>query len=188
MGPVVRAHTISMPSQQHTPKVSAKQAFLGTPEVEVLSSDENWICLRIAPEMHLKQRVADFFRSQLDDLENDMCDKLALALEELLGNSIEHGGRAEPKCGVELAFIRTARMVLFHIKDAGVGFSLNSVPHAAVNNPPENPIKHSVYRSQMGMRPGGFGIMLVKQIADELLYNEHGNEVMLIKYLDRAAH
>ncbi len=36
------------------------------------------------------------------------------------------------------------------------------------------------------MRPGGFGIMLVKQIADELIYNESGNEVMLIKHLDGA--
>jgi anti-sigma regulatory factor (Ser/Thr protein kinase) len=35
------------------------------------------------------------------------------------------------------------------------------------------------------MRPGGFGIMLVKQIADELIYNEAGNEVMLVKYLGR---
>jgi anti-sigma regulatory factor (Ser/Thr protein kinase) len=38
----------------------------------------------------------------------------------------------------------------------------------------------------MGMRPGGFGIMLVKQIADELVYNERGNEVLLIKLLAKA--
>ena len=175
-----------MPAEENTQRVSPKQAFAGTPEIEVLSSDPAWICLRIAPEMHLKQRVADFFRSYLNDLENDLCDKLALALEELLGNSIEHGCTFEPKCGVKLAFIRTSRMLLFHICDAGAGFSLNSVPHAAFNNPPEDPLKHVQYRSQMGMRPGGFGIMLVKQIADELLYNEHGNEVMLIKYLDRC--
>jgi anti-sigma regulatory factor (Ser/Thr protein kinase) len=36
------------------------------------------------------------------------------------------------------------------------------------------------------MRPGGFGIMLVRQIADELIYNEAGNEVILVKYLDGA--
>jgi len=33
--------------------------------------------------------------------------------------------------------------------------------------------------------PGGFGIRLVQQLADELLYNEKQNEVILIKYLDQ---
>jgi hypothetical protein len=34
------------------------------------------------------------------------------------------------------------------------------------------------------MRPGGFGIMMTRQLVDELIYSEHGNEVLLIKYLD----
>jgi len=38
----------------------------------------------------------------------------------------------------------------------------------------------------MGMRPGGFGILLTRNIADDLLYNEKGNEVLLIKYLDNG--
>ena len=174
-----------MAANTKPPKATPKQVFDGDAEIEVLSSDPHWICLRIAPNMALKQRVADFFRSQLDDLPDDLCDKLALALEELLGNSIEHGCRIERKCGVELSCIRTSRLVLFHIRDAGPGFSLNSIPHAAFSNPPEDPLKHAEYRSQMGMRPGGFGILLVKQIADELIYNEQGNEVALIKYLDQ---
>lgn len=173
-----------MPGRSNSRKLDAREAFSGSRGVEVLSSDPTWICLRIAPEMRLKQGVADFFRCYLDDLDGEICEKLALALEELLGNSIEHGSVADPKGAIQLACIRTSRMVLFHIRDAGAGFSLDSVPHAAVNNPPEEPLRHAVYRSEKGMRPGGFGIMLVKQIADELLYNEHGNEVVLIKYLD----
>jgi anti-sigma regulatory factor (Ser/Thr protein kinase) len=74
-------------------------------------------------------------------------------------------------------------MILFHIRDAGPGFDLNGLAHAAVNNPPDDPLRHAAARSQMGMRPGGFGILLVKQIADDLIYNEQGNEVVLVKYL-----
>jgi anti-sigma regulatory factor (Ser/Thr protein kinase) len=33
------------------------------------------------------------------------------------------------------------------------------------------------------MRPGGLGILLTKGVVDELVYNEKGNEVMLIKRL-----
>ena len=35
------------------------------------------------------------------------------------------------------------------------------------------------------MRPGGFGILLSRAFVDELLYNEKGNEALLIKYLPR---
>ena len=34
------------------------------------------------------------------------------------------------------------------------------------------------------MRPGGFGVLLAQRLVDELVYNEQGNEVMLVKYLD----
>ena len=84
---------------------------------------------------------------------------------------------------VEFTVIRTSRMIEFQVKDAGSGFSLNNIPHAALNNPPEDPLRHTEHRSQKGMRPGGFGIMMVKQIADDLIYNEQGNEVVMIKYL-----
>ena len=35
-----------------------------------------------------------------------------------------------------------------------------------------------------GIRPGGFGLLMVRQTADELLYNEKRNEVVFVKYLD----
>jgi hypothetical protein len=35
------------------------------------------------------------------------------------------------------------------------------------------------------MRPGGFGILMAKKLVDELLYNEQGNEVLLVKYLGK---
>jgi len=43
-------------------------------------------------------------------------------------------------------------------------------------------IAHIEYREAHGMRPGGFGIMLTKQLVDEVIYNEIGNEVILIKH------
>ena len=36
----------------------------------------------------------------------------------------------------------------------------------------------------MGLRPGGFGILVSKQVVDELFYSERGNEVVLIKRLE----
>ena len=44
-------------------------------------------------------------------------------------------------------------------------------------------MRTSVERADSGMRPGGFGMLIVRQIVDELVYNERGNEVLLIKHL-----
>jgi anti-sigma regulatory factor (Ser/Thr protein kinase) len=163
--------------------LTAREIFRNSAEVQVKSALPGWICLRIAPTLEARTRVVGFFRSQMEDLPSDLCEKLSLAVDELLGNAIEHGC-GTPKCRVDFLFLRTPRMLLFHVKDAGPGFHLDDIPHAALNNPPEQPLRHVEYRSQNGMRPGGFGIMMVKQIADELMYNEQGNEVVMIKYLD----
>ncbi len=42
------------------------------------------------------------------------------------------------------------------------------------------------YRDAKGLRPGGYGVLLVQKLVDELIYNEKGNEVLLVKYLDIA--
>jgi hypothetical protein len=38
-------------------------------------------------------------------------------------------------------------------------------------------------RDKLGLRAGGFGLLMTGAIADELIYNEAHNEVIFIKYL-----
>jgi anti-sigma regulatory factor (Ser/Thr protein kinase) len=45
-------------------------------------------------------------------------------------------------------------------------------------------LRHLEYRDAQGLRPGGFGVLLTQKLVDQLVYNEQGNEVTLIKYLD----
>ena len=49
---------------------------------------------------------------------------------------------------------------------------------------PDDVMSTAMRRAEMGLRPGGFGMLIVKNVVDELVYNERGNEVLLIKYLD----
>ena len=49
---------------------------------------------------------------------------------------------------------------------------------------PDNPIEHMEVRESKGLRPGGFGILMVRAKVDELIYNEKQNEVVFVKYLD----
>jgi anti-sigma regulatory factor (Ser/Thr protein kinase) len=38
-------------------------------------------------------------------------------------------------------------------------------------------------RAQRGLRSGGFGLLITRQVVDEMIYSERGNEVILIKHL-----
>jgi hypothetical protein len=75
-------------------------------------------------------------------------------------------------------------MLMFRIADPGAGFSFAELSHAAVGQPESEPVAHMSVREERGIRPGGFGILMIKAAADELLYNEAQNEVMFIKYFD----
>jgi hypothetical protein len=74
-------------------------------------------------------------------------------------------------------------MVIYRIADPGKGFKTEELDHAAINHP-DDPIEHMNIRMQKGLRPGGFGILMVRAKVDELIYNEKQNEVVFVKYLD----
>jgi hypothetical protein len=42
-------------------------------------------------------------------------------------------------------------------------------------------------REEKGIRPGGFGLLMVRNSVDEPIYNEKRNEVVFVKYLDDGA-
>ena len=60
----------------------------------------------------------------------------------------------------------------------GAGFDRANLPHAAVA---DDPFAHLDVRDKLGLRAGGFGLMICKGMVDELRYNDVGNEVTLIK-------
>ena len=48
----------------------------------------------------------------------------------------------------------------------------------------DDPVKHMDVRESLGLRVGGFGILMTKGLVDEMDYNQAGNEVRLVKYFD----
>ncbi len=107
------------------------------------------------------------------------------AFREMLLNAMEYGGKFQPNQYVEISYVRAKHMVMCRVKDPGEGFSLDEIGHAAIANPDEDPIRHVVQREAKGLRPGGYGVLLAQKLVDELIYNEKGNEVLLVKYVDR---
>jgi len=151
--------------------------------IEILSATPNWARLAVRCDLATANRLIQFYR-EASDLPEAETEEVATAFREILLNAIEHGGNFDPRQHVEVSYVRTKRMVLCKVKDPGEGFSLEELKHAALGNPPDEPFRHMEAREAQGMRPGGFGILMSKKLVDDLIYNEQGNEVLLIKYLN----
>jgi CheY-like chemotaxis protein/anti-sigma regulatory factor (Ser/Thr protein kinase) len=158
----------------------ARSSHMQPDDIEVLSDKPHWIAVKARCTLEIADRLIRFFRELPTDLDADQRDAAANAFRELLINAVEHGGKLDPQKKVELHFIRTERSIVYYIRDPGQGFSLDNLPHAAISHPGD-PIEHIKFRQAQGIRPGGFGLLLLNNFADELIYNSKGNEVILIK-------
>jgi CheY-like chemotaxis protein len=154
-----------------------------SPSIEVISAKPHWVELLIPCTREAAERIQSFLMKLEADLSNDLRDTIGLAFKELLLNAVEWGGKLDPNRKVRIAHVRSARILLYRVADPGPGFSFKGLKHAAVGQPADAPIAHVNVRDQLGIRPGGFGIALIRAMADELLYNEAQNEVIFIKYL-----
>jgi len=152
-------------------------------DIQVISARPNWLGLRVRCKMETADRLVQFVRELAPDLSQAERENIASAFREILVNAIEHGGGSDPKQWVRITYVRTARAIIYFVRDPGSGFSFDDLSHAAISNPAGAPFEHSDVRERLGMRPGGFGILLARHMADELIYNEAGNEALLIKYL-----
>lgn len=155
-------------------------------KIEVLSARPEWIELRVPCDPAAIDPLERMMAQLNTDIPPETRESVTYAFREMLRNAIEHGGKNDPAQSVEVGFLHTPRVILYRIKDPGEGFTLESLHHAAILNPEDDPIQHERYREEKGMRPGGFGILIAREMVDEMVYNERHNEVVLIKYLDGA--
>jgi DNA-binding response OmpR family regulator len=179
-------HYIAKPIERET-LIALVRESLGkkatTPPIEVISARPEWVELLVPCSLEAGTRLEAFMERLETGLPEELRSSVAQAFHELLMNAIEWGGKLNPKRRVRISCLRAKRMLLYRISDPGPGFKFADLDHAAITHGDE-PIEHGLIREQKGLRPGGFGLVLVKAKVDELLYNEAQNEVVFVKYLD----
>jgi|SRR5271167_4243017 len=151
--------------------------------IELLSSTTEWIKLEVRCQVRTADRVLQFMK-EIAVLPVVEREEVGMAFREILLNAMEHGGGFDPATYVEVEYVRARRMVSCRISDPGPGFSLDEISHAAVANPDNDPLRHIAVRHDLGLRPGGYGILLAQHLVDQVIYGQDGNEVLLIKYLE----
>lgn len=151
--------------------------------IEVISGLPQWLTLRVACHLLTADRVIRFMSEMQKGVPDDERDLLIAAFRELLLNAMEHGAGFDADKIIEVTAAKTARAIVYHFKDPGPGFDAEDLNHAARSQQPEDVVASAIERAEKGMRPGGFGMLIAREIADELVYNERRNEVLMIKHL-----
>jgi anti-sigma regulatory factor (Ser/Thr protein kinase) len=152
--------------------------------IQVLSGLDHWLTLRVSCHLVTADRLVRFITELQPSSATLDRDLLISAFRELLLNAMEHGAGFDADKVIEVTAAKTARAIVYHFKDPGDGFDRLDLQHAVESSRPEDVVATALARAEMGLRPGGFGMLIARHVADELVYNERGNEVLLIKHLE----
>lgn len=96
-----------------------------------------------------------------------------VGLTEALSNAMLYGNEHDPSKNVVVEVTVGGGRLQAKIRDQGSGFDPASVPDPT--------------RPENLTRPCGRGLFLMRQLLDEVLYNDQGNEVTLVLRLDSGS-
>ncbi len=144
------------------------------------SGEHGEITFTLRSEMAFLQETNDLLTDLFahTPLTERQIKELKQVITEMGCNAIEWGHRKNADLPLRITYRIGSDRIILIIKDQGPGFDPKNLPHAASE---EDPIQHLDVRNELGIREGGFGIMLTKGMVDEFRYNDIGNEVTLVK-------
>jgi serine/threonine-protein kinase RsbW len=93
-----------------------------------------------------------------------------VGLTEALSNAMLYGNAADPSKRVRVEIVVSAAAITARVTDEGAGFDPDGVPDPTT---PENLT-----------RAGGRGLFLMRELLDEVRYNDLGNSVTLVLRLE----
>jgi CheY-like chemotaxis protein len=152
------------------------------PAIVVLSARPGWVEVLVPCERNVADRIQSYISQLGLDLPQAIRDTVGLVFRELLLDAMESDGHLDPNRKVRIAFLRARRMLLYRIADAGSGFRASDSSAGAAGRQADAGVETAGVRAaDMGLRPGA---IMARAGADEVLFNEARNEVVVVKYLD----
>ena len=144
-------------------------------------ASRRWSRHDLQGEIHVELNSEITLLNDLNDFLIHLCQETPLdpeqvmhlrqAVMEMAHNAIEWGNRHQSDRLVTIRYRVYADRLEIVVRDQGPGFDLSNLPHAAA---PGDPFTHLDVRDKLGLRAGGFGLMICKGMVDELRYNNVG--------------
>lgn len=120
----------------------------------------------IAQEVH-SQNIADGLTTSQDL--NIFGFGMNLSIDEALKNAIMHGNRSDARKKVALSYYINPERLEIIVRDEGNGFD------------------HKNYKANAEVdAEAGRGLLLINNFMDEIVFNDPGNEIKMIKYLGKS--
>jgi DNA-binding NarL/FixJ family response regulator len=148
--------------------------------IEVLSARADWLAVRLDPSHLTTERLLRLVSELRSDVPGGDREDLVLAYREVLQGAMDQAAREAAGAPVDVVAVRTARAVVFYVRTPGPGFELADLPHAAATKDPA--VEALLRREEEGRPSGAFGLLVARTIVDEMLHNERGDEVLLVKH------
>jgi anti-sigma regulatory factor (Ser/Thr protein kinase) len=101
------------------------------------------------------------------NLDSQMAYSIRLAVDEAVSNAWRHGLCEDEDAQFEVSYLISDEGFHLKVKDPGQGFDHESLPDPTVE---ENLFKSS-----------GRGVFLIRQVMDDVEFNETGNEIIILK-------
>ncbi len=143
------------------------------------------IHVELNSEITLLKDLNDFLMlvCQSTPMQQEQVIQIRQAVMEMAHNAIEWGNRHQTDRLVNITYRIHHDCLEIVVQDQGRGFDRTQLPHAAVL---DDPFSHLDVREKLGLRAGGFGLLICQGMVDEMRYNDVGNEVTLIKRFPAA--
>lgn len=100
---------------------------------------------------------------------DDVAGNVMMALHEAVTNAIIHGNKLDPAKQVSIEVRLEPKQFLITVGDQGPGFDPDSLP---------DPLDEANL-----LKSGGRGVFLIRQFADEVRFNDSGNQITLCYHL-----
>ena len=138
-------------------------------DVKVLPFVREKIEFELPSDLSLMNGVLHYLHERVVQLGliNPERSNLFIALDEAFVNAVKHGNKSDVSKLVRITADLSAKEARFTIEDEGEGFRVADIPDP---RDPANLFKAS-----------GRGVLLIYNIMDEVMYNERGNSLTMIK-------
>ncbi len=112
--------------------------------------------------------VESFIDNSKDEFEfeDDIYGNIMVAVTESVNNAIRHGNKFDKDKNVYLSLQVDENQLTFEIEDEGPGFDYENLPDPTSPENLEN--------------PGGRGIFLMRNLCDQVNFEENGKRVQLV--------
>ncbi len=130
------------------------------------------ITLRI-PSVIENIRLVESFVENLKvrfSIDDEVFGNIMVAVTESVNNAIQHGNQMDRSKNVRLSFHPSESQLRFIISDEGGGFNYTDLPDPTA---PDNLLK-----------PGGRGIFLIRNLSDQVHFDDDGRKIELIFYIN----